>query len=88
VLDPHTAVGYAAARHYAVSRDSDPVVTLATAHPAKFARVIREELRVEPELPAPYRDWQSRQLHALDLASPSYPAFRELLQAVADGFTS
>ena len=33
VLDPHTAVGVAAARRF---QRSDPVVCLATAHPAKF----------------------------------------------------
>ena len=34
VCDPHTAVGIAATRR--VARRAEPMVTLATAHPAKF----------------------------------------------------
>ncbi len=86
LLDPHGAVAYRAAQRYAeTSHDGHPIISLATAHPAKFGRVIREELGFEPELPPAYRDWQSRTIRAVDLETPSYPAFRELLQAVAAG---
>jgi len=49
VLDPHAAVAYSAAmRFQRAAGTRAPVVVLATAHPAKFADVIREELGVEP----------------------------------------
>ena len=48
VLDPHTAIGLAAAR----DADLDaPVVTLATAHPAKFRDAVERATGVRPSLP-------------------------------------
>lgn len=49
VIDPHTATAWRAAD----SEESDlPIVTVATAHPAKFADVIESALGMEPEPPA------------------------------------
>lgn len=51
IIDPHSAVGLAAAR----SLDLDPaipVVTLATAHPAKFPDAVERATGVRPPLPA------------------------------------
>jgi threonine synthase len=51
IIDPHSAVGLAAAR----SLDIDPaipVVTLATAHPAKFPDAVERASGVRPPLPA------------------------------------
>ena len=44
LLDPHTAVGVAVAERSAAanSGEGDPIVCLATAHPAKFPEAIRE----------------------------------------------
>lgn len=42
LLDPHTACGVAVARNAGL--DGDPVVCLATAHPAKFPAAIRQAL--------------------------------------------
>lgn len=50
ILDPHSAVAYAAAERVGVS--DAPMVVLATAHPAKFSSVVQEALGREPE-PAP-----------------------------------
>lgn len=51
IIDPHSAVGLAAAR--ALDIDSDiPVVTLATAHPAKFREAVERATGVRPPLPA------------------------------------
>jgi len=50
IIDPHSAVGLAAAR----SLDIDPavpVVTLATAHPAKFRDAVERATGVRPPLP-------------------------------------
>jgi threonine synthase len=80
ILDPHGAVGAAAAlrvRHDMGERR--PMIALATAHPAKFGDVIREELGFDPELPAPWRDWASRPLHVHELPDVEYTAFRDFL---------
>ena len=80
VLDPHSAVGVAAARRYrAEAADTAPIVSLATAHPAKFGDVIRQELGFEPALPAHYRDWASRPVLAETLADTGYDTFRRWL---------
>jgi threonine synthase len=47
-IDPHTATGLAAARRFAGDR---PVVTLATAHPAKFPDAVERATGVHPGLP-------------------------------------
>ena len=50
VLDPHTAVGVAAAMR--VDRDRDvPLVALATAHPAKFPDAVEKAIGIRPALP-------------------------------------
>jgi threonine synthase len=80
VLDPHGAVGTAAAlRVRNAMGERRPMIALATAHPAKFADVIREELGFDPELPEPWRDWASRPLRVCELADAEYPAFRDFL---------
>jgi threonine synthase len=48
LLDPHTAVGYAVAQK--TSRSS-PMITLATAHPAKFPDAVMKASGVMPNLP-------------------------------------
>ena len=51
VIDPHSAVGLAAARQLDLGADI-PVVTLATAHPAKFREAVERATGVRPALPA------------------------------------
>ena len=51
VLDPHTAVGFAAARMAGIA-DDVPIVTLATAHPAKFRDAVERATGVRPMLPS------------------------------------
>ena len=50
VIDPHTAIGLAAAHETALPADV-PVVTLATAHPAKFRDAVERATGVRPALP-------------------------------------
>jgi len=50
VLDPHTAVGVGAARR--LRRAGETVVTLATAHPAKFPDAVEQATGTRPVLPA------------------------------------
>ncbi|WAT17825.1 threonine synthase [Aurantiacibacter sp. MUD11] len=51
VLDPHTAIGLHAAREAGVDA-AIPVVTLATAHPAKFSDAVERATGVRPALPS------------------------------------
>ena len=50
IIDPHSAVGLAAARALEIDADV-PVVTLATAHPAKFRDAVERATGVRPALP-------------------------------------
>ncbi|MFB0610890.1 threonine synthase [Aurantiacibacter poecillastricola] len=50
VLDPHTAIGFEAARQTGIARGV-PVVTLATAHPAKFRDAVERATGARPPLP-------------------------------------
>ncbi len=50
VCDPHTAIGLAAARR--ADRDGSPMVTLATAHPAKFPEAVEAATGKRPDAPA------------------------------------
>ena len=58
VIDPHTAIALAAARRTDVDT---PVVTLATAHPAKFGDAVERATGVRPALPARIGDLHDRE---------------------------
>ena len=49
LIDPHTAVGVKAAREH--KEDGVPMLTLATAHPAKFPDAVERATGVRPALP-------------------------------------
>jgi len=53
LIDPHTATGTAAARALGGDR---PVITLSTAHPAKFPDAVERGTGVRPPLPAHLSD--------------------------------
>jgi len=56
-VDPHTATGTAAARLLGgPTGPSAPMVTLATAHPAKFPDAVERSTGIRPELPAHLAD--------------------------------
>ena len=58
VIDPHTAIGLAAAQRY---RGDAPVVTMATAHPAKFGDAVERATGLRPPLPARVGDLFARE---------------------------
>ena len=60
LLDPHTAVGVAAARAVALDRDV-PVVALACAHPAKFPDAVEQAVGLRPALPPRLADLLERE---------------------------
>ena len=61
LVDPHTAVGLGAVDRGAAPLDPDvPVVTLATAHPAKFPDAVERASGVRPALPEHLADLLTR----------------------------
>ena len=61
MLDPHSAVGVAAARdHLATHGGKGPMVSLATAHPAKFPDAVERAIGVRPALPPHLADLMER----------------------------
>ena len=59
LVDPHTAVGLHAARQHGFSA-AEPLVVLATAHPAKFADAVERATGVHPALPEHLADLLQR----------------------------
>lgn len=55
IIDPHTAVGVYAARK-AHDKIRTPIVTLSTAHPAKFPDAVKRAIGIKPELPTHMSD--------------------------------
>ncbi|MEM7425854.1 MAG: threonine synthase, partial [Pseudomonadota bacterium] len=60
LLDPHTAVGFHVANQFEAG-SSSPLITLATAHPAKFPDAVREMSGQEAPLPAHVADLFERE---------------------------
>ena len=60
VLDPHTAVGVIAARAALAKDPATPVISLATAHPAKFPDAVESAAGERPVLPAHLRGIQDK----------------------------
>ena len=58
LLDPHTAVGVAVGN--SLELGNAPVITLATAHPAKFPAAVKAATGIEPALPAWLSDLYER----------------------------
>ena len=66
VIDPHTAIGLHAGRAAELPREV-PVVTLATAHPAKFPDAVERATGQRPPLPARVGDLFDREERCVDL---------------------
>jgi threonine synthase len=60
VLDPHSAVAVAAAARQGAPND-DPMVILATAHPAKFPDAVEQAIGIRPPLPEHLADLLDRE---------------------------
>lgn len=68
LVDPHTAVGIRAARQCNTNAEL-PMITLSTAHPAKFSDAITEAGLDTPELPAHLNDLFEKEEHYTVLAN-------------------
>jgi len=66
LIDPHTAIGLHAARSAGLPREV-PVVTLATAHPAKFRDAVERATGQRPSLPSRVGDLFEREERCVDL---------------------
>ncbi len=86
LLDPHTAVGVAAARAKPEADDT-PMVVLATAHPAKFPDAVEQASGVRPALPARMADLYDRDERATKLgnALDAVEAFVDQTKSVTAG---
>lgn len=84
-VDPHTAIGLAAARRLEADIAPDvPIVTLATAHPAKFPDVVRDVTGVCPALPQRLADLMDRPERVEHLPD-DYAVVRSRVLALAAG---
>jgi threonine synthase len=59
LADPHTAVGIFVAKKF--EKPAQPMVTLATAHPAKFPNAVKSACGIEPSLPSWLTDLMHRE---------------------------
>lgn len=80
-IDPHTAIGLHAARSLDWP-DAVPVVTLATAHPAKFRDAVERATGFRPALPARMGDVFGREERCVKLAN-DYEAVRGFILETA-----
>ena len=83
LIDPHTAVGLTAARAVADVTGA-PVVTLATAHPAKFPDAVLAATGVHPALPAHLADLLERP-ERTDLVRNDLAAVQALVERLVAG---
>jgi len=77
LLDPHSAVGLHVARQHA--RVGVPMVTLATAHPAKFPDAVEKACGIRPALPAWQGDLMERQEH-FDLIANDETRLKQMIR--------
>lgn len=89
VIDPHTGVGLHAAQAVAAAggvAQEVPLVTLATAHPAKFNDAVERAIGMRPSLPARVGDLFGREESFTELAG-DYATTRDyvLARAAASG---
>lgn len=75
LLDPHTAVGVTAARKE-LKNSAAPMITLATAHPAKFPGAVEKATSTHPALPLHLADLFDRQ-ERFEVISASVAAVRD-----------
>ena len=81
LLDPHTAIGLHAARAAGIDPHI-PVITLATAHPAKFRDAVERATGQRPDLPTRIGDLFEREERMVDLPG-GYDAVAEYVAAHA-----
>jgi len=84
LIDPHTAIGLAAARARAPVDDSIPVIALATAHPAKFPDAVERAVGIRPALPAHLEDLFDRPERMIRVANDLAAVTHQVRAAVGE----
>jgi len=82
LIDPHTAVGVAAARQARAEGLTGPLVSLACAHPAKFPGAVKAATETKPELPDFLADLFERE-EQLEVLPNSFEALKQRIQSAA-----
>jgi threonine synthase len=80
LLDPHTAVGLAAAQKIEQKDKTVPLVVLATAHPAKFPAAVEKASGKFPDLPTHLADLHQREEHFTRLEN-DLPTIQNFIRA-------
>ena len=81
VLEPHGAVGWKCVEDFIAKEKSSAeqlLISLETAHPAKFPQAIIDTIGVDPELPESLKEIESKEEH-YDSIDGNYPTFKEYL---------
>lgn len=81
IIDPHTAIALHAARSAGIAPEV-PIVTLATAHPAKFRDAVERATGIRPPLPARVASLFERE-ERFDILPGTYEAVRDYVLARA-----
>jgi threonine synthase len=84
LIDPHTAVGVAAAGRAGPVRAATPMIVLSTAHPAKFPEAVKAAAGVAPSLPASVRGMAERP-ERVDRLPADVGAVQAYIRAFAEG---
>ena len=79
ILEPHGAVGYNALLK---SKIGGLIVSLETAHPAKFPEIIREEIGIDPKLPKSMEGLEKKKEKFSELGN-NYKEFKEFLLSLS-----
>ncbi|APG61911.1 threonine synthase [Sphingorhabdus lutea] len=82
IIDPHTAIALHAARHSGIE-SGVPLVTLATAHPAKFRDAVEKSTGIRPSLPKRIGNLFDRE-ERLTILPNEYEAVRDFILKTAD----
>jgi threonine synthase len=86
LMDPHTAVGFLAANQYCQhhrgyfgENDGTPIITLATAHPAKFKNIIESVTRDNIEIPQRLQAFMNKQKKSIKISN-NYTDLKKQMQ--------
>ena len=81
IMDPHTAVAYAALEEWKTKNGKKPGIILGTAHPVKFPDVVEEEIQKKIILPEGLHGIMEKVKYA-ELISPDYQTLRNKIASL------
>lgn len=79
IIDPHTAVGFAAINKYRISDDKDHVlVVLSTAHPSKFPEIVEKIIGKKIKIPKQLQKYLKLKIKSVNMEN-DFKIFRKYL---------